>query len=259
MAKISRKEMKQPDKFITKTGMVLEFLASNLQFILIGLTAVAVAGLVAGIWYFQSEKKENEAFDAFSSGFYEMSRAAAALNKQDEEGADEEGKDSKVTKPKPSPAPSTAEIALAYKSAQEKFSDVGTKHPGTSAARFADYYKGIIAFNEGRYSDSLTFFNDFLSKSKEPRIKAVALRSMGKTFEAMGKYTEAQNSYNSILESGVNPFEDLVYADLSRAYEKAGNRAKAASILEEAVSKYEYSSKLSAYKARIKTLKGNQG
>jgi tetratricopeptide (TPR) repeat protein len=261
MAKITRKEIKRPDQFITKTGKALQFISSKLQAILIGITAIAVAGIVFAIWYFQSEKSENEAFNAFSAGFYEMGKAANALKPQDaQDSENEETGETKVAdKSKTSPAPTTAEVAQAYKSAMEKFNEVHSKFSGTAASRFADYYKGVIAFNEGKYSESVNYFNDFMSKSGEPRMKALAFRSMGKAFEAMGKYADAVNSYNSIMESGVNPFEDLLYADLSRAYEKQGNKAKAASMLEEAVSKFENSTKSSEYKARIKTLKGNQG
>jgi TolA-binding protein len=133
----------------------------------------------------------------------------------------------------------SAEAALAQANSIEQLQAVVKEHSGTNAAGNAALILGGKLRDQKKYDESIAVLNDFVEKNPTHPLVGGGLLSLGATYEAQGKNTEALQKYQEIgtkyTDSYAAPFALLAQANIERS---TGKTADARRTLESIVSGY---------------------
>ncbi len=156
--KIRRKDLKQPDEFMTAAFTVENFVEHHLNKVISGAIAVLVLAAALFLIYQHviSVKKEaaEQLYEAFS-----------ALNSKD------------------------------YKGAEQKFDTLIAQHPSSSAAGLARFYLGIAYFNSGDLAHARQALESYTENEAPDSLRELALMDLGVVYEQMGEYAKAARTY----------------------------------------------------------------
>lgn len=157
--KITRKELKQPDEFMTAAFTVEDFVAHHLDKVLTGAIAILVLAGVLFLIYQHVNTVRREAAEQFYDAF-------SALNAKD------------------------------YKGAEQKFDDLIAKHPSSSAASMARFYLGIAYFNAGDLDRARHALEQYTQTEAPRSLHELALMDLGVIYEQARDYDKAVKAYN---------------------------------------------------------------
>ena len=154
--KITRKELKQPDEFITALDWAGDFLADNLVWVIVAVAAVVVAvGLAFGIsTYFKHRN------DAVAEQFYLGINALSEKN---------------------------------FKSAQQNFGEAA-QHPSTLGL-MAQFYLATTYLAQNQPAKARTELQAYLESGRNPLFRQMALTQLGVANEDLHAYTKAHIAY----------------------------------------------------------------
>jgi tetratricopeptide (TPR) repeat protein len=195
MKKISRKQLKQPDEFISVTQTALLFISRHSGKVAAG--GIILLVILLSIFLFQKwEKSKNEeAYRKFS----------LALQSYQIEGETSE-----------------------YKNVLAKFDEVIGKSPGTFWGKLALLYKGNVHLRLGAFDEAIEAYNTFLQKAgKEKVYRLFALEGLGYAYEGKKDYQKALEAYQKIIEGGESFQMANAYLNEGRCYEKLGKNREA--------------------------------
>lgn len=90
-------------------------------------------------------------------------------------------------------------------------------------------YKAYNLFLEGRYTESISSFQEIADKYSRSKSAPVALYYIGNSYSALGQYDDAIRSYRSFIEKypGDEGMLPLVYLNLGAAYTDMGDYSNA--------------------------------
>ncbi|HLD29202.1 MAG TPA: tetratricopeptide repeat protein [bacterium] len=193
--KITRKQLKQPDEFISVTQRSFIFIRDHSRKIATGGVILLVVFLALFLFQKWQKNKDDEAYGKFS----------LALE-----------------------AYQTGEQTADYKNALEKLDEVITKFPGTSWGKLALLYKGNIHLRLGAFDEAGGAYNAFLQKAgKEKTYRLLALEGFGYAYEGKKDYQKALGAYQKIIEEGESFQLANAYLSVGRCYEKLGKNKEA--------------------------------
>jgi tetratricopeptide (TPR) repeat protein len=154
--KITRKELKQPDEFITVLDRAGDFLADNLVWVVAAVAAVVVAlGIAFGIsTYFEHRN------DAVAEQFYLGINALSEKN---------------------------------FKAAQQGFGEAA-KHPST-LGYLAQFYLATTYLAQNQPAKARTELQAYLESGRNPIFRQMALTQLGVTNEDLHAYANAHIAY----------------------------------------------------------------
>jgi predicted negative regulator of RcsB-dependent stress response len=156
--KLDRKDLKQPDEFISFLDQAGDFIANNLGRVIIGAVAViAVVVTFYGISFYQDHQRQ-----LASSRFYD---AITALNHQD------------------------------YKTAAQDFTSLASDNPHQSLGQLARLYLASTYMAENYDKDARTALQAYLGDSDQPLYRGMALMQLGAADENLGDFKAAHDAY----------------------------------------------------------------
>lgn len=187
--KLSRKELRQPDEFVSMSRSAIDWASNNVQTVVIGGAVVlALVLLVAGIrWYLQSR-------DAASARqFY----GASELFKREQ-----------------------------WDPAQESFAALAKSYGGTPYGKLARLYAGRAAVNANRPADAVPFLTEFVAAAPSPALEQIGRVTLAHALEATGDAAGAKEQLSRAVDLD-GPLRPEATIGLARAEETAGNKDKA--------------------------------
>jgi len=175
--KLRRKELRQPDEFITFFENLRSFLLDNLVQVIIGACAViALAAIGVGV-YFYTQYRDRLVADQF----YE---AITALDHKE------------------------------YKTAETDFSKLAEDHPHASLGRLARFYLAGCYMAEKEPAKARDALNLYLAGDDRPAFKSLALLQLGVAYEDLGEFQQAHQTYS---EAAILPGPQKMRAELAVA------------------------------------------
>jgi tetratricopeptide (TPR) repeat protein len=193
--KITRKELKQPDEFISVAQKALLFVSHHSRKVAAG--GVVVLVILLAIFLFQKwEKSKNEgAYRKFS----------LALQAYQVEGQKSE-----------------------YKNALAKLDEVIAESPRTFWGKLALLYKGNAHLQMGAFEEAIGAYHSFLQKAgKEKIYRLFALEGLGYAYEGKKDYPKALEAYQKIIGEGESFQLANAYLNIGRCDEKLGKNREA--------------------------------
>ncbi len=243
--RITRKQLKQPDEFITLSVRIFNYSKENLSTILKGVgAAVLVLILVVG-WITYKRNEELKANIRFYRG---MEIYLAARAQQEEE--------TKPSENSVSTFPEGADVKENYTLALAKFERVVRKYPGTKVARLALLYAGHSAFETGDMELAIELYQKYFKEGGQaPIIDLMIRENLAHAQEQAGKYEEAINTYQQIVDTASsNTQKAQAMFGLARSSEKLGRTSEVISLYETILSDYPDIKEAPLIKARLNTL-----
>jgi predicted negative regulator of RcsB-dependent stress response len=157
--KLRRKELRQPDEFITFFENLRSFLLDNIVQVIIGAcAAIALAAIGVGV-YFYTQYQDRLVADQF----YE---AITALDHKE------------------------------YKTAETDFSKLAEDHPHASLGRLARFYLAGCYMAEKDPAKARDALNQYLAGDDRPTFKSLALLQLGVAYEDLGQFQQAHQTYS---------------------------------------------------------------
>jgi len=194
--KITRKELKEPDEFISTTTEVYRYVLNNWKYFLSGLIAVIIIVGVGFLWRAHIIRKEAAAFSMYHSIQVKMGKF--------------EGK-----------AATDSKICGNWDNLEKKFSD-------TPAAIYGLLQKSSCLIAHSDYKKSEMVIQKLLSNAKSPAVvKILSLLLKGYGLEEEKAYKEAEPVFEALLKDPNNFLKDTVRYHLYICQIRQGKREAA--------------------------------
>jgi predicted negative regulator of RcsB-dependent stress response len=202
--RLSRKELRQPDQFVSLSVQLAAWIKAHTVFLMYGIGVVAVAAtLVTGWWAWQKHREQQAGI-----ALYEATRFMRT----------------------------PANRSKAVEQLQKLVSDYG----GTAAAALAYWHLGHLYFEGENYPAALTAYSQAqkrLSKADQPLMVAIVTLDVAYAQEASGTCDpDAITSFEAVLQLPAPWLRGEAYLGIGRCHEKTGASHKAAAIYERALS-----------------------
>jgi predicted negative regulator of RcsB-dependent stress response len=175
--KITRKELKQPDEFVSLLESAQEFFFNNLRQVIISSIVVLAVGAVALGTYLYESHRDRIAAQQFYT-------ALSALN------------------------------AKEYNTAAQDFSKLAEAEPGRHLGRLARFYLASAYMGQNDLPHARDALIAFLGEEHDPLYLSLARTSLAVVFERMGDFAKAANAYR---QAAVVPGPEQVRAELGVA------------------------------------------
>jgi len=199
--RITRRQIKQPDEFISTTEHVLLFVRDHLKKIVVGVGIIVVIVAAYVLFRVWEARRENEASQRLNVAM----EAVELVNSPYREG---------------SPAD--------YKNALAKMEEIVNAFPKTSSGTFALLYKGNIHLKLGEFDEAIKAYDTFLSRSGSEKLyNLLALEGVGYAYEGKKDYGKAIEAYQRIvaMDQGFQAREARL--QMGYCYEKLGKNKEA--------------------------------
>ncbi len=199
--KISIKEMRQTDEFVSTIGKISEFIGNNSKAFTVGVVVVVL--LIVGAIVFNSV-----------AGMYSVKSGEALYDalRSVEKGDDR---------------------------ALEKVREVADKYSFTRAGAIASYYEAEILFKSDKKEESLEKFRKIIDDEGDSLIGNTARLKLAGLASSNGNYEEAEKYLSEIVNGKSNNIpKDYAMFLMAQAQEKGGNLEKAESTCSELVESY---------------------
>jgi tetratricopeptide (TPR) repeat protein len=156
--KIRRKDLKQPDEFMTVAFSVEEFVEQHLIKAIAAIVTVLIVAAALFAVYQHRVSVKSQAAEQFYEGF-------SALNSKD------------------------------YKGAGQKFDALIADHPTLEAAHLARFYRALAYLGAGDLTRAREGLEDYAQGAVAPSMHELALMDLGVVYEQTGDYAKAAQAY----------------------------------------------------------------
>jgi predicted negative regulator of RcsB-dependent stress response len=218
--KITRKQLKRPDEFVSWGAQVLHYAVAHLKYIVLGSLLLAAIIVALVLWQQHEAASEELAYTRLAQGialFHDEQRRAESLT---------------------------------------AFSQLIVEHPRTKAAVVALLYRGRYYLLKKDFAPAIQDFKNALNKTSSKVLRGIALNALGNALLTQGDYRQAMDYFQQIIASGDEWFTPYAYLQVGMCWEKLGDTKKAAAAFEEA-NKYELPAPWdSLAKTRLSKIKG---
>jgi tetratricopeptide (TPR) repeat protein len=156
--KIRRKDLKQPDDFMTVAYSVEEFVEHHLVKAIAAIVTVLIVGAALFAIYQHRVSVKSHAAEQFYEGF-------SALSSKD------------------------------YTGAEQKFDALIADHPTSEAAHLARFYRALAYLGAGDLVQARQGLDDYVQGAVAPSFHELALMDLGAIYEQTGDYAKAARAY----------------------------------------------------------------
>jgi predicted negative regulator of RcsB-dependent stress response len=156
--RLTRKELKRPDEFVTLVDWVALFFRKNLNRVILAAVATVVVFVIVFGLYFYSQHQSRLAAEAFYD-------AVGALEHKD------------------------------YKAAELGFSRLVEEHPHTNLGRLARFYQANAYLAENQPAKARNALQAYLASGAQRLFRQLALTQLGVADEDLGQYRSARDAY----------------------------------------------------------------
>lgn len=202
--RLSRKELKQPDQFVSLSVQIATWIKAHMVFLIYGIGVIVVAATLMTGWWAWQKHREQQADIAL----YEATKFMRT----------------------------PANRSKAVEQLQKLVSDYG----GTAAAALAYWHLGHLYFEEEHYPAALTAYKQAqqrLSKADQPLMIALVTLDVAYAQRASGACDpDAITSFEAVLQSPAHWLRGEAYLGIGGCHENAGASRKAVAIYEHALS-----------------------
>jgi len=203
--RLSRKEIRQPDQFVSLSVQIAVWLKAHTVLLIYGIGVVAVAVTLMTGWGAWQKHREQQA----DTALYEATKFMHT---------------------------SSANRSKAVEQLQKLVSD----YRGTAAAALAYWHLGHLYFEGENYPAALTAYRQAqqrLNKAGQPLMAALVTLDVAYAQEASGPCDpDAITSFEAVLQLPAHWLRGEAYLSIGRCHEKTGASHKAAAIYERALS-----------------------
>jgi predicted negative regulator of RcsB-dependent stress response len=223
-AKLSKKELTQPDAFQSTIEEIQDYISGNRKRFYSIVTAVVLAAIIAfGIYMYWSN------YQSSAKEIYAKAQNNMAQNNVNQE--------------------NTLRIIKIYQ-------ELIDKYPHSWSARMAHYHLGNIYYNLGEFDKAITDYKKFVSSriSDSAGIKFFALTSTGYCYEAKKDFKSALEYFEKAQESKNAGFESVGFSNIARIYEQMNDKKNALENYKKALEKATEPSKVIFIKYKISSL-----
>ena len=236
-----RKDLKQPDEFVTFWGRVFEFVMQHRLKFLLGLAGVVVVVLLIYAGVSHLKNREEKASDLLGK--------AQAVLRDTTVPAGVEG----MTPEIPLPGPDTETKDKAVTLLEELVDEYG----GTHAGQQARILLGDIYFKRGDFDSAVNVYKDFQEGKSEPSVlEALALEGLAYSLEAKGDVAEALVCYEKLSRSDLSHVQGWAWLGQARCHEKQEQLEKALEAYRKLLSDYPHHPKAKEAEANISRISG---
>ena len=218
--KITRKQLKQPDEFVSWGAQALHYAVAHLKYIVLGTLLLVVIIVALVLWRQHETVSEELAYTRLAQGitlFHDEQRREEAFT---------------------------------------AFSQLIAEHPRTKAAVVALLYRGRCYLLKKDITPAIQDFKSTLNKTSSKVLRAIAFNALGNTLWMQGDYRQAMDYFQHVITSGDEWLTPMAHVQVGMCWEKLGDAKKAVAAFQEAI-KYELPSPWdSLAKTRLSKLKG---
>lgn len=166
--KLRRKDLKEPDEFLSFFYDLREFLTTNVtQIVLSAGVVVAVALIVAGTYYYERHR-DREAAAQFYTAFQALE-------------------------------------AKQYKVAEQDFSALSDAEQSREVGRLSRFYLATCYLGDSDLPHARDALAAYLADAHDPTFEGLALMDLGVVYERMGDLQKAEGAYKQAAVSGSTP------------------------------------------------------
>jgi predicted negative regulator of RcsB-dependent stress response len=200
--KITRRQLKQPDEFVSWGSQALHYAVAHVKYIVLG--SLLLVGIIVALvlWRQHEATSEELASTRLAQGivlFHDEQRREEALT---------------------------------------TFSQLIAAHPRTKAAAVALLYRGRYYLLKKDTAPAIMDFKSALNKTSSTVLRAIALNALGNASWTQGDYRQAMAYFQQIITSGDEWLTPYAHLQVGMCWEKLGDTKKAAAAFQEAI-KYE--------------------
>jgi predicted negative regulator of RcsB-dependent stress response len=207
--RLTRKEIKQPDQFVSSSVQVISWTKSHTKQLLYGaIGAIVVVGLITGWSIWQKQRRQQA-----EGLLYEAVKLLNSANKS-------------VQKP-------ATEQTIGH------LQNITHNYSRTPAAALAYWYLGHLYFEQGNHTAALAAYEQArhrLSADRGRLLPALVKLNIGYAQETTGACNEALASFEAVLQSSVDWLHGEAFLGMGRCYESMGAWDKATDIYNRALS-----------------------
>jgi tetratricopeptide (TPR) repeat protein len=222
--KLSHKELKEPDEFLSFTVRALRWINQQKVALIAGALALAVVILGTFAWKWYALSKEKAASVAFIQAREILD--ARVIPRDDSAGTSASDGSFSSEDDK-------------YRAAIAEFEQVAKSHSNSATAALATYYLAEYSRRIGDYDKAIENFKSYL-KSEGPsgELAAFAVEGIAASLEAQGKDDQAVQQYKRLTESPFDMQPDRGLFHVARLEQKAGRNDEAVRLFNEIIEKY---------------------
>jgi tetratricopeptide (TPR) repeat protein len=197
--RIPKKKLREPDEFITWGSQAMTYVLSHIRYIVLGVLLIAAIAAALFLWWQHRAATEEMAFTLLGKGI--------TLYQQEEK----------------------------REEARSIFSELITDYPRTRAGKIALLYRGRGSMLQHDYDSAIADFELFLKKSSQPFLRVIALNALGNSYSATGKYQQAIDRFQQVLDSRDVWLKPYVLLQMGMCWEKLGEKEKAIEAYQESL------------------------
>ncbi|HDQ03756.1 MAG TPA: tetratricopeptide repeat protein [Deltaproteobacteria bacterium] len=197
MAKLSKKDLKEPDFFQASVKNIAHYIEGNKTRFYVVLTSAVVTIVIAlGIYLYWSGYQKN------AMQIYSQAQTNMLENMED---------------------PAVSEKAV------DILKELIKKYPYSRSARIAHYHLGNIYYKSGDLDNAIFSYKKYLSsvRSDNAGVKFLTLTSLGYCYEAKKDFETALDYFEQAQKSYNVGFESIGYRNIGRIYEAMNDTEKA--------------------------------
>jgi tetratricopeptide (TPR) repeat protein len=209
----TRKELRQPDEFVTFWQHAYGFLRESQRPIVIGLViaAAVIGGVTAWTHHLQVDQAESSRLLSRAIHIY-----TAELVPDDEAAKKAQAEDE-------IPRFKTSEERR--KAALSELDGLIAKHTGGGASREAELVRGGVLFDGGQYDEAIKSYGEFLAQTDtENRLRFLAREGRGYAYEAKHQLDQALDEFRKLEHESGDFYRDRAQYHEARILEKKGDR-----------------------------------
>jgi len=196
-AKLSKKELKEPDIFQSSIQKITDYISENTtRFYSILATSILAIVIAVGIYLYWND------YQTSAVQIYAKAQTSMLRNQQNPAGASDP---------------------------MNIFKELIDKYPHSWSARMAYYHMGNIYYNSGELDKAIDSYKKFVSSARadDAGIKFLALTSLGYCYESKKDLQSALNYFEEAQKSNNTGFESIGFRNIARIYEQLNNKKKA--------------------------------
>jgi len=209
--KISRKDLKKPDEFISLTGRIINYCMGHSRQVISVITVVLFIVGVAALALYYYTSKEAKAQVSLAQGM-SLFRQGMFLK---EDNVD--------------PSKSREVLKNALKSLEEVYG----KYPGSKSGKIALIYGGNCLLLLGDYANAISLFDRGLSSGIKGEIKEIGLFGLAQSYEMQKNYEKSLQYYSELAEINGKFTRGISYEGMSRCLLNMGKQDLAIKTLQQ--------------------------
>lgn len=250
-SEVSRKSLKQPDSFYRLLTEFFQNITQNSRAVILGVAVLLALGVGVGFYLNHSESHaaagQNSLFWADKAYEKELKALEPSDKSKKESGS--------VAKAVVSPSiEKSVDVEQKFPETLKKLLQTEKDFSRTRAGFEARLKLGDLYYHYNQYNKALPWYQKAVDSAPANFEKAVALASLGYTYENLGNSSEAIQTYQKALNLGEGSLKGDLLLGVARGHEAAHDNAKARSIYDQILADLpntEFAKSAEIYKAQL--------